>query len=65
VSPGEKVPVDGVVIESSSAIDEAMVTGVPIDDLEIDAGVFSLPLSTIPLEFLSQPVFSIRFLVFC
>ena len=37
VRPGEKVPVDGVVIEGTSAIDESMVTGEPIP-VEKNAG---------------------------
>jgi Cu+-exporting ATPase len=39
VRPGEKVPVDGVVIEGTSAVDESMVTGEPIP---VEKGLGSL-----------------------
>jgi P-type Cu+ transporter len=34
VRPGEKVPVDGVVVEGTSAVDESMLTGEPIPRLK-------------------------------
>lgn len=37
VRPGERVPVDGVVVEGRSAVDESMLTGEPIP-VEKDAG---------------------------
>ncbi len=37
VRPGEKMPVDGVVIEGASAVDESMITGEPIP-IEKEAG---------------------------
>ena len=42
VKPGEKVPVDGIIVEGKSSIDESMITGesLPIDK-EKDAQVFA------------------------
>lgn len=39
VKPGDKIPVDGVIIEGKSAVDESMVTGEPIP-VEKDLGAF-------------------------
>jgi Cu+-exporting ATPase len=38
VRPGEKVPVDGVVVEGSSSVDESMVSGEPIPVEKIAGG---------------------------
>lgn len=39
VRPGEKIPVDGIIIEGESSIDESMVTGesIPVDKIKGDA----------------------------
>jgi Cu2+-exporting ATPase len=42
VKPGEKIPVDGVIVEGNSSIDESMITGEPIPvDKTIDDKVSS------------------------
>lgn len=47
VRPGEKIPVDGIVIEGSAAVDESMLTGesVPVDKVARDE-VFGATLNT-------------------
>ncbi|MEO5987843.1 MAG: heavy metal translocating P-type ATPase [Candidatus Eisenbacteria bacterium] len=38
VRPGEKIPVDGLVLEGQSAVDESMVTGEPIPSEKLPGG---------------------------
>lgn len=47
VKPGQKIPVDGIVVEGSSFIDESMLTGEPIPvEKNIDAQVVAGTLNT-------------------
>ncbi|SHI98958.1 Cu2+-exporting ATPase [Mesonia phycicola] len=41
VKPGDKIPVDGVIIEGSSSIDESMITGEPIPAEKIEGDTVS------------------------
>ncbi len=47
VKPGSKIPVDGIVVEGSSYVDESMITGEPIPvEKTIDASVVSGTINT-------------------
>jgi Cu+-exporting ATPase len=39
VRPGDKVPVDGVVVEGRSSIDESMISGEPVPVEKVGGGV--------------------------
>ena len=41
VRPGEKVPVDGVVLEGASAVDESMVSGEPVPIAKAPGAIFA------------------------
>jgi len=48
VRPGEKIPVDGVVIEGASAVDESMISGEPIPVAKQAGDRVIAPRSTAP-----------------
>jgi Cu+-exporting ATPase len=58
VRPGEKIPVDGIVVEGSSAIDESMITGeaIPLEKREGDAVIGATMNKTGSFKFKSTKV---------
>jgi Cu+-exporting ATPase len=41
IRPGEKVPVDGIVLEGESAVDESMITGEPVPVEKVPGGLLT------------------------